>query len=183
MSHSPQLLLNFAKAVRAEQRGWHARCETDCKSKYLRDYHVTTSDGARWNVTEILSSSSSVSSLPTTFLSGFVSNSFQLSLLHLWNKTCLWGKIFLLALLLVFLVSVYPSSFLFPLCLFTSFFVSIALIICECHTLKYCTGSSLNTHCHALNFTFLKLRIIHFILLSTFQSRFILQTTENCVKM
>lgn len=59
--------------------------------------------------------SSSVSSLPTTFLSGFFSNSFQLSLLLLWNKTCLWGKIFLLALLLVFLVSVSPSSFPFPL--------------------------------------------------------------------
>lgn len=41
----------------------------------------------------------------------WLSNSFQLSLLLLWNKTCLWGKIFLLAPLLVFLVSVYLSSF------------------------------------------------------------------------
>lgn len=44
----------------------------------------------------------------------FSPNSFQLSLLLLWNKTCLWGKIFLLAPLLVYLVSVCPS-FLFPL--------------------------------------------------------------------
>lgn len=33
----------------------------------------------------------------------------------------------------------------------------------ECHTLKYCTGPSLNIQCNALNFTFLKLRIVHFI--------------------
>lgn len=38
--------------------------------KILKDNHVTTSDGARWNVTEILSSHP-LSSLPTTFLSGF----------------------------------------------------------------------------------------------------------------
>ena len=63
--------------------------------------------------------SSSVSSLPTTFFSGFFSNSFQLSLLLLWNKTCLWGKIFLLALLLVSLVSVYPSFLFSLLCVFS----------------------------------------------------------------
>lgn len=65
-----------------------------------------------WNT---LLSSSLLSSY--NFPSGFFPpNSFQLSLLLLWNKTCLWGKIFLLAPLLVYLVSVCPS-FLFPLSL------------------------------------------------------------------
>lgn len=64
-----------------------------------------------------------VLSLFTPFIFWLFSDSFQLSLLLLWNKTCLWGKIFLLAPLLVFLVSVYLSSFSFSLS-FHFFFLS-----------------------------------------------------------
>lgn len=149
VSHSPQLLLNFAKAGCMWVRNMMANniftrlSRNDiCQGKMERDWNTLLS--------------SSLSSLPITFLSGFLSNSFQLSLLLLWNKTCLWGKIFLLAPLLVFLVSVYPSFFLFPLCLFTSFLLSTALTLYECHVVKYSTACSLNSHCHALNFTRLK---------------------------
>lgn len=69
--------------------------------------------GPGWNITENTLPHPLLFCLQPLFPPS-VSNSFQLSLQLLWNKTCLWGKTFLLAPLPVSLVSICPSLLCVP---------------------------------------------------------------------